>query len=85
MRIIVDLPDYDGNALDVIWDEGANYTLDFDGNGLIISANKSGLISLAKQMLYMAHSNLPFGSHVHYSSFFTKMGEETLEITICKD
>lgn len=73
MKIIVDIPQYDGNGLDIIWDAGSKYTINVQENNVVISANQSGLVSLAKQMLYMAHNNLPTGSHVHYDDFFTKV------------
>ncbi len=85
MRIMVDIPDYDGNGLDVIWETNSKYVIRVQNNDVVISANKSGLISLAKQMLYMAHNNLPTGSHVHYDSFFTKMNNECFELIIEKE
>lgn len=84
MRITVNLPDYDGNGLDVIWEDESNYILDVNEHDIIISANKHGLISLAKQMLYMAYNDLPTGSHVHYDEFFTKMPTSNYELIIQK-
>ncbi len=72
MKVSVIIPDYDGNGLDVIWENGAKYMVNVDENHVILSANKDGLISLAKQMLYMAYNDLEIGSHVHFDSFFTK-------------
>ena len=72
MKIKIDIPDYDGNAMDVIWEKNANYVVNVNEEEVIISANKQALISFARQMLYMAHNDLPIGSHVHYDEFFTK-------------
>lgn len=72
MKIKIDIPDYDGNAMDVIWEKNANYVVNVDEEEVIISANKQALISFARQMLYMAYNDLPIGSHVHYDEFFTK-------------
>ena len=85
MQIKLSIPDYDGNALDVIWEENSNYSLSVEENGVVLRANKQGLISLAKQMIYMAYNNLPTGSHVHYDSFFTKLNNEGVELVIEKD
>lgn len=85
MKIIVDIPNYDGNGLDIIWETGSKYAISVEGKNVVISANKSGLVSLAKQMLYMAYSNLPTGSHVHYDSFFTNINDEDLELVIEKE
>lgn len=71
MDIKLSIPDYDGNAVDVIWEERADYSVSIDENSVILTANKQGMLSLAKQMIYMAYSNIPDGSHVHYDSFFT--------------
>lgn len=72
MTVVLELPDYDGNALDVIWEDNASYTAEVFENDILIKANRQGLISMAKQMLYMAYNDLPLGSHIHYNKFFTK-------------
>ena len=84
MRLVIDIPDYDGNSLDVIWEADSKYEISVQKNSVVISANKDGLISLAKQMLYMANNDLLAGSHVHYDSFFTKMSDECIELVIEK-
>lgn len=84
MKITLDIPDYDGNGIDVVWETGSKYAINIDDNSVVISANKNALVSIAKQMLYMAYNTLPKGSHVHYDSFFTKMNEE-YELVIEKE
>ena len=71
MKMILEIPDYDGNGIDVIWERGAKLVLDIDENGFSVSANAAGLISLAKEMLYLANNDFPDGAHVHYDNFFT--------------
>ncbi len=85
MKIHIDIPDYDGDGLDVIWDAGSRYAIHVDDGYVCITANKEGFISLAKQMLYMAHNDLPAGSHVHLDSFFTKMDNQEYELVIGKE
>ncbi len=84
MKISVELPDYDGNWLDVIWEAGSKYAIDLQGNSIVLFANKNALISLAKQMLYMAYNDLPIGSHVHLDSFFTNINNDDIELVIEK-
>ena len=84
MKIYVDIPDYDGNGLDVIWENDAKYSISVNDNNVVVSANKSGLISFAKQMLYMAYNDLHKGSHVHYDDFFTKIKTNDFELIIEK-
>ena len=85
MRIFIDVPDYDGNGIDVLWEKGANYKLEVDENEVLLTANKLGLIAFAKQMLYMAYNDLPHGSHVHYDSFFTKINNLNFELIIAQE
>ena len=51
---------------------------------IALAANKEGLISLAKQMLYFALNDLPKGSHVHFDSFFTGQTDIEHELVIEK-
>lgn len=71
MKIEIDLPDYDGIGVDVIWEENADYTLDVFDDEVVLKANREGLLSLGKEMIYFAENNLQEGSHIHYDSFFT--------------
>ena len=84
MKITLDIPDYDGDSVDVVWENGSKYAINIVDNNVVISANKGALVSMAKQMLYMAYNDIPEGSHVHYDSFFTKINEE-YELVIEKD
>ena len=68
MNITLELPDYDGRATDVIWDEEAAVSMDVGNGEVVLSANRAGLTALAKQMLYLR--DLPAGSHVHYDDAF---------------
>ena len=81
MTITLDIPEYDELALDVIWSNNAEYNLAIFDDEIVLKANKEGLLSLAKQMLYFAYNNVPDDSHVHYSSFFTGR-EQKNELTI---
>ena len=84
-KINIDIPDYDGNGLDVIWEAEAKYSISVNDNSVVVLANKIGLISLAKQMLYMAYNELPKGSHVHFDSFFTQSNDNDFELVIEKE
>ena len=51
----------------------------------VLSANKKGLISLAKQMLYLANNDFHCsGAHIHFDSFFTKMDNAKYDLIIEK-
>ena len=69
MKLTVELPDYDGQWLDVIWEDGAELEVRYDPGEVVLEANREGLISLAEQMLYLAHHELPRGSHIHFDDW----------------
>ena len=48
MKVNIDIPDYDGSGIDVIWEEGSKYTLKMFENEAVLLANRNALISLAK-------------------------------------
>lgn len=76
MELKINIPDYDGDAMDVIWQDNSYYSTEVFDDEILIKANSAGLISIAKQMLYMAYNDLSKGSHVHYDRFFTKMNNK---------
>lgn len=76
MKLKITIPDYDGEAMDVIWQDNSYYSMEVFDDEIQIRANSIGLISIAKQMLYMAYNDLPKGSHIHYDEFFTKINNK---------
>ena len=50
--------------MDITWEDGFSIKVKVDSGTVIISANKEGLRSLAKQLTTLAEA-LP-GSHIHY-------------------
>lgn len=71
MRITIDIPDYDNNSIDVIWDKNGEYNLFIGQKEIYLSANREALISFAKQFLYLATNDIDAGTHIHFDSFFT--------------
>ena len=65
MKLTLELPDYDGKWLDVIWEDEAELEVKSTPDEVVLQANREGLISLAEQLLYLAHHELPRGSHIH--------------------
>lgn len=84
MIVNFEIPDYDGNAVDVIWEDGAKYIATSDEESVILKANSEGLLSLAKQMIYLALNSIPTGSHVHYDEFFVGKGVSDKHLIIEK-
>lgn len=52
------------------------------GGAVILRANKKGMLSLAKQLLYFAYNDLPKWAHVHLDGFFTGIENQEIELII---
>ena len=67
MEIKVEIPQYDKNSgLSTNWEYGFEINVKESNDGLVILANKAGLISLAIQLLTLAQEGVLQGSHFHY-------------------
>ena len=84
MKITIEIPEYDGEGVDVIWDDTAKYHIDVQDNLVALYANDAAMISLARQMIYLAKNDLTKGSHIHFDSFFYKGKEGDFELVLCK-
>lgn len=82
MNVEINIPNYDGNGIDVIWEKGAQIELGYEGGQILIRGNRDGLISLAKQMIYLAINEVAEGSHVHYDDYL--LGSVPFELVIEK-
>ena len=81
MEIRLNIPDYNGHSLESTWEENFNIRTSVNANEIILSANKAGLISLAKQLLTLAQDEYKIGSHFHYDDFNSlESGSEQLII-----
>ena len=55
--------------------------LDRDDNAVVISANREGLLSLARQLTALADESV--GSHIHYDDY-TSLEDGSIEMIIQK-
>lgn len=63
------LPQYsstDGLKLD--WVNGFEIKSNVSEDGMVIIANKEGLLSLANHLANLAQSDVPIGTHIHMDS-----------------
>ena len=86
MEIFV--PEYDGKKFTFVWEE--NFSIkcvhdenDINNNTVIISANKGGLISLARHLLELAQDNVPEFCHFHLDDYGS-LEDNSLELIIVK-
>ncbi|MBQ1611672.1 MAG: hypothetical protein II539_04980 [Muribaculaceae bacterium] len=50
--------------MDIEWEDGFKINVSSDNHAVTISANKEGLLSLAKQLTTLANEKA--GAHIHY-------------------
>ncbi|MEE1943954.1 hypothetical protein VRU48_02465 [Pedobacter sp. KR3-3] len=66
MEIKLNIPEYSTEqGLRSIWEDGFEIETEIIDNEIVIKANRAGLISLAKQLLTLAHDNVPSSCHFH--------------------
>ncbi len=65
MEITVTIPEYSGEGLRLDWENGFEIETKITDGEILISANRAGLISLAKQLLALAQNSVPQHYHFH--------------------
>ncbi|WP_276090969.1 hypothetical protein [Pedobacter sp. JY14-1] len=83
MEIKLTIPEYVDQGLTSEWQYGFEIKVGVNDGEVIISANKAGLISLAKQMLSLAQDAVPVGYHMHYDEY-NSLEEGSVELIIEK-
>ena len=53
--------------MDIKWVDGVEIRVNIDGEAVLISANREGLLSLARQLTALA-DGVP-GDHIHYDEY----------------
>ena len=67
MKLSVEIPEYlEGEGLASSWEPGFKISVRCDNNVVQISANKAGLISLARNLLTLAQDGYGAGHHWHF-------------------
>ena len=70
MDITFTIPDYDVNkGFESQWEYGFEIKIEQKESYIQLTANKEGLISLAKQLLNLAQEDIPKGYHLHYDEY----------------
>lgn len=84
MTIQLELPDYDAREGFISqWEDGFELKVENIGSYIQVTGNKEGLISLARQLLYLAQDSFPAGYHLHYDSS-NSLDEGSLHLVISK-
>ena len=68
MKFCIDIPDYKGKGLSLVWEENfiLKARIGTKNENAIISGNSEGLISLARHLLLLAQPNVSAGHHYHF-------------------
>jgi len=65
-KIQLSIPKYDPSiGLKFEWEDNPVISTSYKKNEIIISANKDGLVSLARHLLTLAQDEVPKGHHIH--------------------
>lgn len=84
MKIQLELPDYDiKDGFISQWEDGFELKVENVGSYIQITANKEGLISLARQLLYLAQDSFQKGYHLHYDSS-NSLDDGSLHLVVSK-
>ena len=66
MKVAISVPDYSPkDGLRMVWEEGSVISAEIDGGTVLITANREGLVSLARLLLTLADERVPDGNHWH--------------------
>lgn len=77
------VPPYDGNSFSFVWEEDFSIKCSIDNDSVIIEANKSGLISLARHLLELAQESVPEFHHFHLDEY-NSLEENSAELIVVK-
>ena len=84
MNLEINLPVYSEElGLQSSWEPGFEIAVKVTQSEAVISANKQGLISLAKQLLILAQDEVPKGSHFHLDETNT-LEQESISLILEK-
>lgn len=65
-KVVVEVPEYHPvRGLRLLWDEGFDIEVRVDVSEVVITANREGLLSLARHLLTLAQEEVRAGAHLH--------------------
>ncbi|MEQ1787034.1 MAG: hypothetical protein ABL966_08275 [Acidimicrobiales bacterium] len=59
----IDVPEYSPAGLPFVWDDEAQISVSMDPTFATVSANRDGLVTLARHLLTLAQPSVPIGNH----------------------
>ena len=61
----IQVPPYEPTGMRLLWEPDSAIAVHHELGTATIAANRDGLVSLARHLLTLAQSNVPFGQHMH--------------------
>ena len=84
MKVEIELEDYSKEeGLKLKWEKGFNIKVEREGDEVLITANKAGLISLANHLLTLSQDEVLEGTHIHLDKY-NSLEEDSLDVIIEK-
>ncbi|WP_425145306.1 Imm32 family immunity protein [Deinococcus sp.] len=84
MLLQIEIPDpRDGEGLTAVWERDFEIEVNCMNGQATISANKAGLVSLARHLLLLAQDSYPPGHHWHFDDL-NSLENGSCELTIDK-
>lgn len=81
-KITIEIPEYNPQkGIEYSWERGFEISTDINNGNIIISANREGLISLAKHLLTLAE--MPIQGHLHFDDL-NSLEDGSVELIIEK-
>jgi len=84
MRITIDVPDHtDEEGIPIVFEDEYHIRVWFDISSVVVEANQSGMITLARTLLSLACNDVPSGYHIHLDSGFV-LGDDSVNLTLMR-
>jgi hypothetical protein len=84
MQLLVEIPDYEpATGFVFSWIDGFEIEVDLCHDGVMIKANKAGLISLALQLLTLAQDDFGSGQDIHLDKY-AALEDHSIDLIIVK-
>ena len=84
MKITVEIPEYKPEVgFRFLWEDNFEISTHTETNAVLISANKEGLISMARHLLSLAQENIPSGYHIHLDEY-NSLNDGSIELIVVR-
>lgn len=84
MKKVIEIKEYvKEKGIELTWVDSFMIKCSIEREGVIISANKEGLLSLANHLITLSQESIPTGNHLHFDEL-NSLEDGSKELIICK-